>query len=358
MTYGDQDKINLKRAVLNVFILANIVISSILINVVQFFITVSLFLSEKDRLYYCQLISTEWWKVWPWVMEVWEKTPVHYYGEPLRPDECGLLLSNHNRGMDCIPGTLIVDQFGVGMGRMMVMMKNALRFVPSVGVVHYFQGSLFLTRHWDEDKIIIGKKLRALETGKHPRPFMIGIFPEGTRFSKEKQAEGWKFADDRQLPKLNNVLLPRKKGFIYICSKLPRTLAAIYTVTCCYQTHTLEPLDFLLGKSRCRGIHMHIKRTEFSTLPENKEELYKWLVEEFNTIDKRIEFFKEHQSFREAKLSPRPAHDLRLRNLSLVFHALASTNAVFLRFVLSSTLCYLFLASQVFILYFQTSRSR
>eukprot|EP00808_Paulinella_micropora_P017677 g63686.t1 len=302
MIYRLKGIINPIRGILNVFILINIIVSSILLNSVQLIVTLCFFLPEKDRLNYCQIISTYWWKVWPFVLEIWDALPIYYYGVKIRNDENAIMHSNHNAGMDCLPGTLIVDRFDFGMGRTMVMMKASLRFLPTVGIMHYFQGSLFLSRDWEKDRSKIDEKLHALDSKSHPHPFVIGLFPEGTRFTKKKQAEGWKFAEERNLPKLHNVLLPRKKGFVHICSNLSHTLESIYTVTTCYEGKTLQPVDFLLGMPRCQAIHIHCKRTPVMELPKDPEELYRWLVNEYVEIDQRIDHFKKHNAFRESYL--------------------------------------------------------
>ena len=58
-------------------------------------------------------------------------------------------------------------------------------------------GSLYLKRNWEGDRVSITEKLRELETGVFPRPFWIGVYPEGTRITPEKKEKSVEFARAR-----------------------------------------------------------------------------------------------------------------------------------------------------------------
>jgi hypothetical protein len=58
-----------------------------------------------------------------------------------------------------------------------------------------------------------------MEDGTFPRPFWVGIYPEGTRITPKKWKESITFAAEKGLPQLNNVLLPRTKGFVFVAKK-------------------------------------------------------------------------------------------------------------------------------------------
>lgn len=62
------------------------------------------------------------------------------------------------------------------------------------------------------------------------------FFPEGTRFTSEKHAVSMEFAEKAGLPHLNNLLIPRTKGFFAITQQLRGRFDAIYSGTLCFNT--------------------------------------------------------------------------------------------------------------------------
>ena len=72
-----------------------------------------------------------------------------------------------------------------------------------------------------------------------PRPGWVIIFPEGTRFSTQKQdliekTRGY-CKQHGIIPELNQVFAPRSKGFIMTLNGLAARLNAIYDVTIAYR---------------------------------------------------------------------------------------------------------------------------
>jgi lysocardiolipin and lysophospholipid acyltransferase len=170
--------------------------------------------------------------------------------------------------------------------------------VPSIGWTHYFQGSLFLARNWQQDQSAIKGKLAEIEKGEFPRPFWIGIYPEGTRITKKKHAESLKFAAERGLPQLNHVLLPRTKGFVTLVQSLPTAINCLYDSTVAYQGGGFDLKDALFrGIWKCKAVHVYLKRIPFKNLPREEENLNAWLMEDFRQKDELLHHFEIHQSF-------------------------------------------------------------
>ena len=51
-------------------------------------------------------------------------------------------------------------------GKMMTLMKDSIKWIPSVGWIQYFQGALYLKRSWDKDQQALLDRLHDMEHNK------------------------------------------------------------------------------------------------------------------------------------------------------------------------------------------------
>jgi len=289
------------------YILIVLFSTSMLVNLAQLIVSLLIFIPQKSRISACQQISNPWWELWVFVVEGWGGVPYYFHGDTIPTDECAIFIGNHGPGLDFLTGVVVSNRAAnIGCGRLMTFLKASLRFLPSIGWTHYFQGSLFLHRNWLSDQLAIKAKLLQIEEGQFPRPFWIGIYPEGTRITPKKHAASIEFAKDRGLPELNYVLLPRTKGFVTLVQSLPTAIAAIYDATVAYQDGAFHLSDALFkGKWTCKAVHVYFKRIPFVSLPKDEEGLNKWLVEDFRQKDELLTYFQSHHSFSGEKPSQR-----------------------------------------------------
>ncbi len=173
---------------------------------VQAIVWCLVFLPSKQRLAINQWLSNTWWEIFCFILEVWGDIPFVIYGDAIRDNrENAIMIGNHCAGsLDFASGVCFTARAkGIGTGRMMTMMKSSLQFVPTVGWTHVLQGSLFLKRNWESDQKGLTRKLNSMEDGTFPRPFWVGLYPEGTRITPNKWKESIKFAESKGLPVLN-----------------------------------------------------------------------------------------------------------------------------------------------------------
>uniref|UniRef100_A0A6A7GCV4 Phospholipid/glycerol acyltransferase domain-containing protein n=1 Tax=Hirondellea gigas TaxID=1518452 RepID=A0A6A7GCV4_9CRUS len=221
-----------------------------------------------------------------------------FSGDHAPKNSTSMLIGNHSGGLDFMTGVVLSQTFGVNTGRMMTFMKYSLQFVPTIGWMNYFQGSLFLKRSWDADKLKLERKLTSLTTD-YSKPFWVGLYPEGTRITNKKRIASHEFARGRNLPILQNVLLPRAKGFLILMEKLRSTFDSIIDVTTAYEGNPIYFRELILyGKFNTRAVHMNIKFHPIDSVPEDVDGLLKkWLLDSFVTKDSKLEFFKENGYF-------------------------------------------------------------
>ena len=104
----------------------------------------------------------------------------------------------------------------------------------------------------------------------YPRPFWVGIYPEGTRITDEKCKQSQELSRQRGLPVLNNVLMPRAKG-IGIMIEQTRKYGAdsIFNMTFAYEDGEMYLRDFLRnGEFKTSTIHVYAERAPIASVPE------------------------------------------------------------------------------------------
>jgi len=219
-------------------------------------------------------------------------------GDTIPSDECSILIGNHAAGIDFVSGIVIAARASkIGCGRMMTMMKQSLLYVPAIGWTHYLQGSLFLNRNWEKDQKAIIQKLSEVST-VYPRPWWVGIYPEGTRITPKKKAESLQFAAERGLPQLHNILLPRTKGFTFLVSSLRSSLDSIVDCTCAYLHSDLLPHHpFVHGRFLTLAVSILLRRFDISEVPEKEKEQGEWLMKMFKEKDQLLQEWKDKGKF-------------------------------------------------------------
>lgn len=124
-----------------------------------------------------------------------------------------LIIGNHSFQFDFIGYLLLADIFNA-LGSSKAVGKKALRTIPMFGWSFIFGESILLQRNWNKDCKNIGPQLDKLI--KSEIPCQLFLFPEGTRFTKEKHQAGIVFAKENNIPyQYKYHLIPRVKGFVY-----------------------------------------------------------------------------------------------------------------------------------------------
>ena len=277
-----------------------LLLASLVTNTLQLLSHTLLFLPRPTRLAIAQQLADVFWLLFPFATEVHSSIPLLLTGDPpLSTDSSALLIGNHAPGLDFPVGCSISFlPGGPGVGRLLVLMKQSLSFYPIVGWTHVLQGSLFLTRRWESDKRQIDAKMSEILQPSFPRPFWLGVYPEGTRITAAKKAASQAFSRERSLPLFHHVLFPRTKGFTYVLSALRPTLTAVYNATTSYSSGGLFVTDVLFkGQFRSQAIHVHMTRTPAASLPSDAEGQNEWLYSAFKEKDKLLSYFKQHDRF-------------------------------------------------------------
>jgi 1-acyl-sn-glycerol-3-phosphate acyltransferase len=235
---------------------------------------------------------------------------LHFYGdieEIEREKETAIVISNHQTNVDwAVINMLAARQSPQGSeSSLRFVMKYAIHFVPLFGWYVFQRGYVYVRRR--KRSFVPETALRQLRflVGLN-EPFWVHIFPEGTRFNRQRKAsaieESQRLCAEKNMPILHHVLLPRTNGFALLLNELRCTLGYVYDVTIGYGQTRIpgkegsapNMLEFCCGEMEHKTLHVHVKRYAIETIPTNSEEQRKWLVERFQEKDALMsKFYKD-----------------------------------------------------------------
>lgn len=239
-----------------------------------------------------------------WMFQHYCKSNTILYGDRIPYRESAFVIGNHQWLVDF--GIIFCVGVRKGMaGATKFFAKKSVLYIPFIGLGVWIHGGVFLNRNWDRDKDSIRKCFSRQRQLKGKVPLWVVTWPESTRLCPEKIELSHKFAEENGLPKWNNVLIPRTKGFIAQVKGLREIVPYLYDFTVGYGGPKHEPptpLDMGLG-GYGNSIHIHCRRYLMSDLPESDEELKKWLFDRWQEKEDLLTYFKKHDKFPEEPLN-------------------------------------------------------
>ncbi|EEB20072.1 1-acyl-sn-glycerol-3-phosphate acyltransferase delta, putative [Pediculus humanus corporis] len=270
--------------------------SGILINIVQFFLYVTINRFDK-RLFrkinyylnyslFSQIVFLlQYWAGIKVMVHVKKSDYDKYFGK-----ENVLLIMNHTYEIDWSIGWVLCENCRM-LGNCKTFAKKSIQYIPTLGFAWKVGGSIFLERVWDKDKSVFGSALKELMT--YEDVFWLLLTAEGTRFTKEKHEASKEFAKKNGLPELRHHLTPRTKGFTMSLPHIRKSIPAIYNIHIGVKPSDVEPSlrNLLLRKPLTTGLYA--ERIPMSEVPETEEEQITWL---HNLYKKKDEAFHSYLS--------------------------------------------------------------
>lgn len=238
--------------------------------------------------------------MWSWCVYTVEKiqgVEVIISGDDLPAHENAIIIANHQELSD----VLFMLSLAHRKGRLRDLKwfgKNALKYVPAVGWGLQFIDCVFLKRNWAQDQNSIEATFEHLR--KYKVPMWLINFMEGTRSNPKKMAASRAHAEKTGLKPLQNLLLPRPKGFIASIKGLKGHLDAVYDVTIGYEGHSLSLREIMLGQ--IRPVHIHVRRFLLKDLPTSDADLTQWTRKLFEEKDQLLTDFNRTSKFTASKV--------------------------------------------------------
>ncbi|KAI3841002.1 hypothetical protein MKX03_018233 [Papaver bracteatum] len=234
-----------------------------------------------------------WLALWPFLFEKINKTKVIFAGEPVPPRERVLLIANHRTEVDWMYLWDLALRKG-SLGYIKYVLKSSLMKLPVFGWSFHILDFISVERKWEVDA---SKMLQMLSTFTDPRdPIWLAVFPEGTDYTEQKCMRSQKYAAEKGLPVLKNVLLPKTKGFHACLDTLRSSLDAVYDVTIGYRHRCPTLMDNVYGVDPSE-VHIHIRRIPLNKIPISEDETAAWLMNTFELKDNLLSDFKSKGHF-------------------------------------------------------------
>uniref|UniRef100_A0A2C9JL80 Phospholipid/glycerol acyltransferase domain-containing protein n=1 Tax=Biomphalaria glabrata TaxID=6526 RepID=A0A2C9JL80_BIOGL len=218
-----------------------------------------------------------------------------------------LTIMNHKFDIDWLMAWILAERLQM-LGNTKIYGKEILKYVPLIGWAWYFTESIFLKRQWDHDKRVIEHDLK--QATDYPEGYYVTLllFPEGTRFTEEKQKASEEVCRAKGYPILKHVLLPRPKGFIITIHGLRGQFPTILNCTVAFSKNGPAPtlMNILQGKPMLA--HFYAERIPLDSVPiDSDEACAQWLRELFKKKDDMYEEFLNTETF------PGPTHNIPKR---------------------------------------------
>ncbi|EFX76870.1 1-acyl-sn-glycerol-3-phosphate acyltransferase gamma-like [Daphnia pulex] len=209
--------------------------------------------------------------------------------------ENALIILNHSNELDWLVAWVLGSQANV-LGNSKLFIKKAVEWIPIIGWAWKFAEIGFLERNWEKDKSTMDLFVKNLI--EYPDPVWLLFFPEGTRFTKDKHNVSMEFAAKKGLPHLNNLLIPRTRGFFAITQQLKQNFDAVYSCTLCFNTK-LGAFPSLLNVFLGRPVfgEVFLERVPFQDIPSEINQSAEWLLNNFEKRDKLMDAYEKNGVF-------------------------------------------------------------
>lgn len=267
-------------------------------NVVQM-ITLPLFKIKPKQAK--NLNSTLAGTVWYCIQTVFEKkhkAKITYSGDSIPEKENAIVIVNHRSYDDFLLVNSVAFRKGM-IKSLKYFAKDSLKFLPAFGWGMYLMGQIFVKRNWTSDQKSINKAYGNIK--KEKEPVWIIMYLEGTRINAQKLIQSHEFARKRNLPILNNVLLPRTKGLKATLNAFRNShVKYVYDFTLVYQ-HKEKGFAVLPSVAKILSedlsdyqFHVHIRRIPMEDIPEDENEINEWAIQLYKDKDDLLEEMKHN----------------------------------------------------------------
>lgn len=181
---------------------------------------------------------------------------------------------------------------------------NAVRYFGKEEIFYYFpfgtglylSGTVYFKRNWKAFAHLVEQAFSFMYSMPE-LPIWLVIFPEGTRFTPDKQKKSQQFARERNLNVLTHVLNPRYKGFQVTVDHIRPLIDVVYDITAAFEGNRYPTLTTLLNGTYARTVYIEVDRHPVHSLPDSKEGLKTWLYDAWDRKDAKLEYFNKHGKF-------------------------------------------------------------
>ncbi|KAL4805997.1 protein prenylyltransferase [Aspergillus unguis] len=202
-------------------------------------------------------------------------------------------------------------------GRIFIILKESLRYIPILGQGMTFYGFIFMARKWLSDKPRLQHRLEKLKTqlvgsdSGSPKydPMWLLIFPEGTNLSINTKRRSDAYGEKMGYPPLRHEVLPRSTGLFFCLQQLRGTVDWVYDCTVGYEgppRGSYADKYFTLRSTYLQGrpptsVNMYWRRFAVADIPlDDQQEFDAWLRARWTEKDELLEQYFQTGRFPSA----------------------------------------------------------
>ena len=137
---------------------------------------------------------------------------IYTSGKYMKSNKIDIIICNHINTIDYCINMAVIKKYD-DREIYYIVKKNTI-LIPGMGFVLACADDLKLNRVIEDDGDNIRKFINKLTSG------IIIIYPEGTRYTKQKYIDSVKYCEENKLPILKNTLFPKMKGLHLLCTNL------------------------------------------------------------------------------------------------------------------------------------------
>lgn len=261
-------------------------------------------LNHRVLVDFCSAVLRTWFSVFMGHLEHFGGLNLVITGDSFYPAEAALVVCNHRSWADTIVLYSLARQVRMH-GDVKFLAKRSLLVFPVYGFAGWILDVvIFIKRQSDSAGRQMTKVFSSLTDPRRKQaPYWLINYLEGTRFTLQKLKAAHDFAKKRDLKVLDQVLQPRTKGFISTVHALRGSAKAVYDVTIGYQESEKREIRpsfqqmYFTPPITERIIHVHQRRIPLDQVPQDDEELKKWIYTLYEQKDELLRGFRERGKF-------------------------------------------------------------
>ncbi|CAN8072603.1 unnamed protein product [Agarophyton chilense] len=261
-------------------------------------------LNHQAMIHISRSVLRTWFSIFMGHLEIFGRLTLVSTGDDFRPNESALVVCNHRSWADTVVIYSLARQVRMH-GDVKFLAKRSLLVFPVYGFAGWVLDVVIFIRR---QSVSAGRRLNKMFSSlTDPRrqhvPFWLISYLEGTRFTNAKREEAVQFAKNRDLKVLDEVLQPRTKGFVSTVRALRTDAQAVYDITIGYSQLDSGEMNptfkqmYGTPSRKDRLIHVHQRRIPMSELPQDDEELKKWVYRLYEQKDDLLKGFRKNGKF-------------------------------------------------------------
>jgi len=239
------------------------------------------------------------WHILQFIFEKLRHANITFSGDYLPNDESALVIANHRSFIDFFLVHSLAER-KKQLPNLKYFLKDSLKYLPAFGWGMYFMRMIFVKRNWTSDKEKIEKTFSQIN--KLNNNFWIISYLEGSRITPDKIKDSQEFAKKKGYPILENVLIPRTKGFIATLRNFRDTkIKYVYDFTFVYThkdrgygAHPSIKRIFMGRVDKSYKFHIHIRRIPVITIPTDDQGITNWCIQLYKEKNDFLEEMKQN----------------------------------------------------------------